>query len=147
MAKKALKARVKLTPELWGNLLSWLGKQKTPPRQAQIAIFLGISHRTLTDWQRSNADLADLLDKVDTQRGDWETKQALAGKIPFNVWRFLQEVNHGALTEWQRQLLEIKRQELKLKTSVTESGTEGSQPIQINFEVKTSRDGTEQGSV
>lgn len=84
---------------------------------------------------------------MDTQRGDWETKQALAGKIPFNVWRFLQEVNHGALTEWQRQLLEIKRQELKLKTSATESGTEGSQPIQINFEVKTSRDGTEQGSV
>lgn len=138
MARKVLKPRVKLTPELWGKLQSWVGKSKTPPRNTQIAIFLGISEKTLYTWADANKDLKTLLDEVQTKRLDYETKQLIAGKMAPNVWKLLAEYNHKIITGYQAQLLDIKRQELKLKGSAQEAG-DGAPPIQINFDVVTER--------
>lgn len=139
MARKVLKPRVKLTPELWGKLESWLNKQKTPPRGTQIAIFLGISQATLYNWADANKDLRTLLDQVQTKRLDYETAQLIAGKMPPNVWRLLAEFNHKLITGYQEKILEIKRQELKLKTAEIDT-EQTAQPIHINFEVRTERE-------
>lgn len=132
MAKKALKARVKLTPELWGKLESYVLKAKTPLLNTQVAVFLGISIATLYNWAEGNKELKQLLELNQTKRLDYETRQLVAGKMPPNVWKLLAEFNHKMVTGYQQQLLDLKRAEQQ-----AQQGTQAVPPptLQMNFEV------------
>lgn len=129
----------KWTNEITEKVKSYIASQGVPPRSTQIAVHIGVSEPTLFAWAAKHKDLAEILGVNKTARLDYETEQLIAGKIQPHVYKLLAEYNHGLISEYQRQVLEIKRQELAAKIASGNVVQDNPQPIQIQFAIKSER--------
>lgn len=121
------------TPHLKAKLVAHLKSCTEPQRIGKIAVFLDVSRETLYQWAQEHRDLAGILAKESTKRSEHETDEAIAGRLTFPLYKFLAECTHGALTEFQRQTLELKRQEIASQNATLTR--EAPPVIQMNFEV------------